>query len=84
MEVAERDGDRVTRPIGPVQPSRVAVVSPRPGRRARASLLSVVIPVYNVEDYLAECLDSVVAQDFADFEVVIVDDGSSDGTAGIA
>lgn len=42
--------------------------------------LSVIVPVYNVEDYLAECLDSILAQTFTDFEVVLVDDGSTDGS----
>src|ERR1044072_8291450 len=46
--------------------------------------LSVIVPVYNVEDYLEECLDSVVAQTFTDFECVMVDDGSTDASAAIA
>lgn len=40
--------------------------------------LSVVVPVYNVERYLAACLDSLVAQDLASMEVIVVDDGSTD------
>lgn len=40
--------------------------------------LSVVIPVYNVEEYLRECLDSVLGQDFDDFEVILVDNKSTD------
>ena len=40
--------------------------------------ISVLIPVYNVENYLRECLDSIVAQTFHDFEVICVDDGSTD------
>ena len=46
--------------------------------------ISVVVPVYNVEEYLRECLDSIARQTFADFEVVMVDDGSTDGSAAIA
>lgn len=42
--------------------------------------LSVVVPVYNVEQYLSECLDSLLVQDFDDFEVVLVNDGSPDGS----
>ena len=41
---------------------------------------SIIIPVYNVAPYLRECLDSVLAQTFADWEAVCVDDGSSDGS----
>ena len=40
--------------------------------------VSILVPVYNGEPYLSECLDSVLAQDFADFELLISDDGSKD------
>ncbi len=40
--------------------------------------LSVIIPVYNVESYIRECLDSVLNQSFSDIEVICVDDGSTD------
>ena len=46
--------------------------------------ISVVVPMYNVEEYLAACLDSILAQQVDDLEVVMVDDGSKDGTAAIA
>jgi CDP-glycerol glycerophosphotransferase len=46
--------------------------------------ISVVVPIYNVEDYLASCLRSVEAQTYGDLEVVMVDDGSTDGSADIA
>ncbi|MFJ8044727.1 CDP-glycerol glycerophosphotransferase family protein [Kitasatospora sp. NPDC096147] len=49
-----------------------------------APRLSVVVPIYNVERYLEECLDSIAAQTFTDFECVMVDDGSKDGSAAIA
>lgn len=42
---------------------------------------SIVIPVYNVEPYLRECLDSVLNQSYADWEAVCVNDGSTDGSA---
>lgn len=45
--------------------------------------LSIIIPVYNVEIYLAECLESVLAQTFTDFEVLLIDDGSTDGSSAI-
>jgi CDP-glycerol glycerophosphotransferase len=46
--------------------------------------VSVIVPFYNVEQYLAECLDSLLAQDFGDIEVILVDDGSPDGSRAIA
>ncbi|MFJ5926866.1 glycosyltransferase family 2 protein [Kitasatospora sp. NPDC092948] len=49
-----------------------------------APRLSIVVPVYNVERYLAECLDSIAAQTFTDFECVLVDDGSTDRSAAVA
>ena len=45
--------------------------------------LSIVIPVYNVEHYLKRCVDSVLTQKFADYEVILVDDGSTDNSGHI-
>ncbi len=45
--------------------------------------ISVIVPVYNVEKYLARCLNSVLAQTFADFEVICMNDGSQDKSADI-
>lgn len=40
--------------------------------------ISVIIPIYNVEKYLCRCIDSILAQTFTDFELILVDDGSPD------
>ena len=42
--------------------------------------LSIIIPVYNVEKYLDRCVESVLAQSFRDFEVLLIDDGSPDNS----
>jgi len=47
-------------------------------------VISVIIAMYNMEHYIAECLDSIFAQDFTDFEVIVVDDGSTDRSVEIA
>ena len=41
-------------------------------------LISIIIPVYNVEQYLEECLISVINQDYKNLEIILVDDGSTD------
>lgn len=46
-------------------------------------LISIIVPVYNVAPYLRECLDSICAQNFKDWEVICVDDGSTDGSSAI-
>lgn len=48
-----------------------------------APKISVVIPVYNCERTIGGCLDGIIAQDYPNFEVIVVDDGSTDQTAGI-
>lgn len=45
--------------------------------------ISVIIPVYNTEPYLRECLDTIVSQTYANLEIILVDDGSTDGSGGI-
>lgn len=45
--------------------------------------ISVIMPVYNTEEFLAECLDSIFAQTLQEFEIICVDDGSTDGSLAI-
>lgn len=47
-------------------------------------LISVIIPIYNVEAYLRECLNSIISQTYQDWECILVDDASTDGSARIA
>ena len=46
-------------------------------------LISVIIPVYNTEAYLDKCVRSVLAQDYENFELILVDDGSTDSSSQI-
>lgn len=46
-------------------------------------LVSVIVPVYNVEDYLAECVESILTQTHTNLELILIDDGSSDGSGPI-
>ena len=46
-------------------------------------IVSVIIPVYNVEDYLCECVDSVINQTYKNLEIILIDDGSTDSSGKI-
>lgn len=52
-------------------------------RKTSAPKVSVVIPVYNRERYIGQAIDSILGQSFRDFELIVVDDGSSDGTPAV-
>ena len=43
-----------------------------------APQISIIVPVFNVEDYLRQCLDSIIAQTYTNWECILVDDGSKD------
>lgn len=47
------------------------------------AIVSVIVPVYNTAQYLARCIDSILCQSFTDFELLLVDDGSTDGSGAI-
>lgn len=45
--------------------------------------ISLIVPIYNVEQYLSQCIDSILTQTFTDFELLLIDDGSSDNSGTI-
>ena len=45
-----------------------------------APYFSLILPIYNVAPYLKRCMDSILAQNFTDYEVILVDDGSTDNS----
>lgn len=51
---------------------------------SRQPRLSIIVPIYNVAPYLRKCVDSLLAQDISDYEIILVDDGSTDGSGAIA
>jgi glycosyltransferase involved in cell wall biosynthesis len=61
-------------------PSPVSAFSSRPGG---SPVVSIIMPAFNVEPFIGGAIDSVRSQTFGDFELLIVDDGSTDGTASV-
>lgn len=48
---------------------------------SRKPLLSIIVPAFNVYAYLSQCIESIQLQGFTDFEIILIDDGSTDGTS---
>ena len=46
-------------------------------------LISIIVPIYNVENYLRQCLDSIIGQTYKNFECLLINDGSPDHSADI-
>ena len=46
-------------------------------------MVSVVIPVFNVQEYISQCLNSIISQTYKDIEIIVVDDGSTDNSLSI-
>ncbi len=70
-------------PNGLVRAVKESPLGPVLWRRLPGPELSVIVPVYNVEEYLGACLDSLLRQTLKRLEIIIVDDGSTDGSAAV-
>ena len=51
--------------------------------RNKTPSISVIVPIYNSDKYLQRCIDSILSQDFEDFELLLIDDGSTDNSGDI-
>lgn len=75
---------RLPAPLAPVVPlTRRLALATGVMEAHPLPLVSVVVPIYSVEDYLAECLDSLLTQTYDNLQIILVDDGSPDGSPGI-
>ena len=48
-----------------------------------SDLISVIVPIYNVAEYLPECIESIINQTYKNIEIILVDDGSTDNSGEI-
>jgi glycosyltransferase involved in cell wall biosynthesis len=77
-----REVQRWASPGGGIEATRV-VRSTAPAAAATASLVSVVMPAYNHERFVVKALESILAQTYAELEIVVIDDGSRDSTGSL-
>lgn len=59
------------------------VIPSLPGQLKNATLVSIVVPIYNTEKYLGKCLDSILSQSYRNIEIICINDGSSDDSDAI-
>ncbi len=52
-------------------------------RKTKDPMFSIIVPIYNTEKYLEQCLESLVGQQYKNYEIILVDDGSTDKSADI-
>lgn len=75
---------KVGKPINGLVPDSIAAyLEGKAIAKEKKPLISVIIPVYNKREYVEDCLNSVLTQDFDSFEVIAVEDGSTDGSGEI-
>lgn len=46
-------------------------------------IISVIVPVYNVKNYVSQCIESIINQSYTNLQIILVDDGSTDGSGEI-
>ena len=46
-------------------------------------IISIIVPIYNIDKYIGECIDSILSQTYKDWELILVDDGSTDNSGKI-
>ena len=83
-EAARRYVETVAEVAGPLAPLATRRAQRRPRSPDAPLLVSVILPAYNVEDYLGQCLASICGQSYPDIEIIVVNDGGADGSVAIA
>ena len=49
----------------------------------KRNMISVIVPIYNIQEYLPQCIDSIINQTYTELEIILVDDGSTDSGGSI-